>query len=142
MIQGIIKKCQNGNLNNARAIGNHLLTLFQWVCDKVSEHFSNGIEDIEHCTLGIIAIACRLVAHIHSDDLISPDEYKFMLNIVKKIFEEKFDTRHDSPESERRQAAIDRWRYLMRCIVSVEVTIAFFNVQYTEAITEREEKRR
>ncbi len=128
LTKGIIKKCQNGELENARVIGNHLLILFQWVCDKVSNHYSNGEEDVEHCTLGIIAIACRLMAHIHSDDLISPDEYEFMLSIVKKAFEEKFNTRHDTTESERRLAAIARWRYLMRCIVSVEVTIAFFNV--------------
>ena len=138
----ILEKCQKGSLHNARIIGKHLLTLFQWVCDNVNKHYVNGEEDVEHCTLGIIAIAYRLVAHIHSDDLISPDDYKFMLGIVKKAFDEKYDTRQDNHESVRRQAAIARWRYLMRCIVSVEVTIAFYNVAYTGKIEEREEKRR
>ena len=137
LTRGIIRKCQNGNLENARIIGKHLLTLFQWVCDKVSAHHSEGEEDVEHCTLGIIAIACRLVAHIHSDNLISSDEYKFMLDIVKKTFDERFNTRHDSTESGRRQAAITRWRYLMRCLVSVEVTIAFFNVAHTGRVIVR-----
>ena len=142
LTKGIIIKCQNGNLENARIIGKHLLTLFQWVCDKVSNHHSNGEEDVEHCTLGIIAIACRLVAHIHSENLnnlISPDEYKFMLDIVKKTFDERFNTRHDPDESGRKQAAITRWRYLMRCIVSVEVTIAFFNVAHTGEVIEKED---
>lgn len=142
LTKGIIEKCQNGKLANARIIGNHLLTLFQWVCDKVSAHHSNGEEDVEHCTLGIIAIACRLVAHIHSENLnnlISSDEYKFMLDIVKKTFDERFNTRHDPDESGRKQAAITRWRYLMRCIVSVEVTIAFFNVAHTGEVIEKED---
>ena len=141
LTKGIIQKCENGKLKNARVIGKHLLTLFQWVCDNVSNHYHNEKEDVEHCTMGIIAIACRLVAHIHSDELITDDEYKFMLNIVKKTFDEKFNTRHDKPESERHQAAIARWRYLMRCIVSVEVTIAFYNVPYTGTVIQQKENR-
>lgn len=139
LTNGIIEKCQNGNLENARIIGNHLLTLFEWVRNKVKNHYIYDEEDVEHCTLGIIAIACRLVAHTHSDNLISPDEYKFMLDIVKKTFDEKFNTRHDPPESRRRQAAIARWRYLMRCIVSVEVAIAFFNVEHTGKVIEEKD---
>ena len=62
-----------------------------------------------------------------------------MLGIVRKVFVEKFETRNDAPESARRQAAISRWRYLMRCIVSVEVTIAFFNAVYTRNVIVREQ---
>ena len=139
LTKNIIDKCHKPS--GGRVIGNHLLTFFQWICENVRRHFENGEEDVEHTTLGILAIACRLAAHRHAVDLLNPDEYKFMLGIVRKAFAEKFDTRHAPPESERRQAATARWRYLMRCIVSVEVTIAFFNVAYTGDVIEQKTNR-